>query len=153
MPDDLRGWLHDALARRARHPHPRAGALPPLQALEQGPLEQIAELVHAVVEELRLAQRRLDEQAADLRALQLTVARLSDRVDDVEAEAPAPGLVPLGHLVLLPTAAGYELLQRDAPPPAPGDPVEHDGRLYRVLRRGRSPLPADERPCVLALPA
>src|SRR6185436_4408786 len=126
MADDIRGWLADALGRRSRQPQLEQTIYRQLRALEHGPLEQIGVLVRAVVEELQLAQRRLNDQAADLRLLHETVTRLSARVDDLSAQVggrrpPAP----TAHVVLLPTDAGYVLLRRDGPPPAPGSLVEH----------------------------
>ena len=153
MPEDIRGWLADAIGRRTHRPALEQTLFHQLDALEKGPLEQLGELVRAVVDELRLAQQRLNEQAADLRSLRATIAALNARLDGVEArvpeaeEPPAPP-EPEGHVVLLATSDGYRLVERPGPPPAPGELVEG----YRVLGRGRSPLPDDRRPCVIALP-
>jgi hypothetical protein len=150
MPEDIRGWLAEALGRRTHRPALEQTLFHQLDALERGPIEQLGELVRAVVDELRLAQQRLQEQAADLRALKATVAALSARLDTVTA-TPEPEPVPEGHVLLLSTREGYVLLERAGPLPAPGEAVEHAGRTYRVLGRGRSPLPGDARPCSVAL--
>jgi hypothetical protein len=147
MPDDIRGWLTEAVARRARHPELEKTLFHQLKELERGPLEQLGELVRAVVEELRIAQQRLAEQAVDVRTLQQTVAVLTERLDDLATRVPAPP-VEAGYVLLLPAPDGYRLAQREGLPPAPGELV--DG--FRVLNRGRSPLPGDRRPCLLALP-
>jgi hypothetical protein len=160
MPEDIRGWLAEALGRRTHRPALEQTLFHQLDALERGPIEQLGELVRAVVDELRVAQQRLAEQAADLRALKATVAALGARLDAVtappsESESepePEPEPVAPGHVLLLSTTEGYRLVERDGPPPAPGGLVAHDGRDYGVLGRGRSPLPGDRRPCVLALP-
>jgi hypothetical protein len=151
MPDDIRGWVAEALARRTRHPELERTLFHRLQELEQGPLEQLGELVRAVVEELRVTQARLTEQTRDLHSLRGTVAVLSERLDELAARGPAMPRVVEGHALLLPSADGYLLVRREGPPPAPGDPVEHEGRRYRVLNRGHAALTGD-RPSLLALP-
>ena len=158
MPEDIRGWLADAIGRRAHRPALERTLFHQLDALEKGPLEQLGELVRAVVEELRLAQRRLSEQAADLRSLRATVVALTARLEGVEArvpeaeEGPPAPPEPEGHVLLVPSPAGYRLVELPGPPPAPGATVEHEGRRYSALSRGRSPFPADGRPCMLVLP-
>jgi hypothetical protein len=152
MPEDIRGWLAEALGRRTQRPALEQTLFHQLDALERGPLEQLGELVRAVVEELRLAQQRLNEQAADLRALRATVVGLSSRLDALAAEPePAPAPAPAGHVLLLPGPDGYRLIEQEGPLPAPGELAEHEGRSYRTLGPGRSPLPDDRRPCALAL--
>ena len=56
---------------------------------------------------------------------------------------------PAGHLLFVPTATGYVVVERDGPPPRPGDEVVVDGSAYRVQRHRRSPLPADPRACLI----
>lgn len=151
-----RNWLGDALGRRRRAALEET-LFRQLEELEQGPLERLGALVHLVIEELRAAQRRLTEQALDLRDLRQTVATLAERVEQLEtagpaATAPSPAAAE-GHLLLLSTADGYRLASRDGPPPPPGAPVDHEGAVYIVLRSGSSPLPGDRRPCLLALPS
>lgn len=151
---DVRGWLADALSRRSR-PALEETLFRQLRELEQGPLEQLGALVGHAIEELRVAQRRIAEQAGELRALARTVAALTDRVDSLTAAAPpaAPAPEPVvGHLLLAGGADGYVLVAADGPPPAPGAEVSIGGRTWTVLGAGRSPLPGDRRPCVLALP-
>jgi hypothetical protein len=153
MSDDLRGWLSDALARRTRHPELEQTLFHRLQELEQGPLEQLGELVRALVDELRVTQRRVADQAHDLQALQQTVSALTDRVDEAAAaRAPEPPPIEVGHVLLLPSPEGYRLVVREGPAPALGELVEHGGCGYRALSRNASPLPGDPRPSVVALP-
>lgn len=91
--------------------------------------------------------------------------RLSELVERVvvlldQAPAAAPEAAPAeelpqpagGHLLFVPDAAGYRLLERDGAAPARGELVELaefaelDGRR-RVARLGPSPLPGDHRRC------
>ncbi|HSP71295.1 MAG TPA: hypothetical protein VLN26_02940 [Gaiellaceae bacterium] len=150
-----RGWLAETLGWR-RHAALEETLFRQLDELEQGPLERLGSLVQLVIGELRSAQRRLTEQAVGMRTLQNTVAALAERVEQLEgrvhAEAP-PAAATQGHLLLLTTPAGYRLVARDGAPPKPDDPIVHEGVVYRVLRGGRSPLPGDGRPCLLALPS
>jgi hypothetical protein len=146
---ETRGWLSDALGRRRRAALEET-LFRQLEELEQGPLERLGALVNLVIGELRAAQRRLTEQAVDLGALREAVSILAGRVEQLEgrpASDPAAG-----HVLLLTTADGYRLVEREDAAPRPGKPLVHDGRAYRVLRPGPSPLPGDRRPCLLALP-
>jgi hypothetical protein len=57
--------------------------------------------------------------------------------------------VALTHTRLVCCPRGYALAEVDAPPPAPGASVEHEGREYTVWRIGPSPLPGDVRRCAI----
>jgi hypothetical protein len=54
-----------------------------------------------------------------------------------------------GHLLFVPSPAGYELVVRDGNSPVAGELLELEGRAgrYTVLRVVRSPLPRDRRRC------
>ncbi len=150
----MRSWLSDVLSRRVRRPALEQTIFHQLDELERGPLEHLASLVHMVIDELRLAQRRLNDQARDLRSLERTVSELGSRVEGLAAATPAPEApVDDGHVLLLSSAEGYRLVDGDGPPPEPGGLVEVGGRRYRVLNRRASPYPGDRRRCALALPA
>lgn len=151
MPDDIRGWLTEALARRTRHPALEQTLFRQLEQFERGPLEQLGELVRAVVEELRISQHLLADQAQDVQALQQTVASLTSRLDELAGRVPAAPAPAAGHVLLLSTVEGYRLLERPGDPPALGDRVERGGRSYEVLCRNASPFPGDPRPSYLAL--
>lgn len=151
MPDDIRGWLTEALSRRTRHPELERTLFHRLEELERGPMEQLGELVRAVVEELRFTQDRLTDQTRDLYALRGTVAVMGERLDELASRVPAPPQIAEGYALFLPSPDGYVLVARDGAPPAPGDQVEHDGGRYRVLNRGHAGLPGGL-PTVLALP-
>jgi hypothetical protein len=154
MPDErpeLRNWLADTMSRRVRHPVLEETLFHRFRDLEQGPQEQVGELVRLVIEELRVAQRRVTEQSSDLRGLQQAVGALSERLDGLSGRLPAAPAPAGGHVLMLPLPDGYRALIRSGPPPAPGEPVELDGRTFRVLAHGASPYPADTRPCAFAL--
>jgi hypothetical protein len=151
--EESRSWLPDALGRKRREALEDT-LFRQLEQLEQGPLERLGELVGRVLGDLREAQRRLAEQATALRTLQTAVAELTARVERVEAlPAPAPAPVVNAHLLLLSSAEGYRLVERDGSPPAPGEVVDVDGAAWQVLRPGGSPLPDDPRRCLLAFNA
>jgi hypothetical protein len=110
----------------------------------------------------RLLRRRRNPAPFDLTALdrlEQQVARVVALVPQAEGDAhpePAPAARPVerlhvpdvppasGHLLFLP---GYELVEREGTPPAPGRRLEHAGSVYVVLRHGPSPLPGDRRRC------
>jgi hypothetical protein len=54
-----------------------------------------------------------------------------------------------GHLLLVPTTAGYVLVERDGPAPPDGDRVKlpDQAASFRVAKLGASPLPHDRRVC------
>jgi hypothetical protein len=53
-----------------------------------------------------------------------------------------------GYLAFVWTPGGYELREEQGAPPSIGESVEHDGRTWRVVKVGPSPLPRDSRICV-----
>jgi hypothetical protein len=80
--------------------------------------------------------------------------RFADRIRGLERERPAPLAAPASsHLVFLQLADGYELVERDGPPPPRHSPLEFpdlfDGALV-VAGSRPSPFPGDTRPCVVA---
>lgn len=85
------------------------------------------------------------------------LAELTARIDELETKLRAieshPGIdgaalrAALAHTRLVARPEGYEFAEVDAPPPAPGSHVEHDGAEYTVWRVGPSPLPGDPRRC------
>jgi hypothetical protein len=54
------------------------------------------------------------------------------------------------HILFLSRPTGYELVERDGDPPAPGARVEleEDGGSFEVVKVAPSPLPQDDRLCV-----
>jgi hypothetical protein len=55
---------------------------------------------------------------------------------------------PAKYLLFVSKPSGYELVERDGQPPAPGAEVElEEGLRFTVAKLGPSPLPNDARPC------
>ena len=93
------------------------------------------------VERLESENRRLHEEIERLRG-EFTKLKL------VESPQPAPA-----HLLLVPTPARYVFVEREGAPPRVGEELgvpEADGRFV-VARVGRSPFPAEPRPCAFLL--
>lgn len=94
--------------------------------------------------------RRREIHIADLsRALEKESARMAGSAPSESYAAAVPS-----HLVLAQLAHGYELVERDGPPPEPNallELPEISDAEFVVAGVGRAPLPADPRRCVLAL--
>jgi hypothetical protein len=58
------------------------------------------------------------------------------------------------HLLFISTSAGYSLVEREGPPPPPGDRLElpEQPMSFVVLKLGASPLPNDQRSCAYLAP-
>jgi hypothetical protein len=52
-----------------------------------------------------------------------------------------------GYLLFVSKSSGYELVEREGEPPAPGEVVEVGEAKFTVVKVGTSPLPGDSRPC------
>lgn len=93
-----------------------------------------------------LARRRAElvEERAAVAELEARTMSASVAVDDREAVA--------GHVLYAPFSEGYRLVASDEPCPRSGDVQELDGRAFVVTRVGRSPFPADRRPCAFLQP-
>ena len=61
--------------------------------------------------------------------------------------SPAAEAASQRHLLFVWKASGYELVERDGEPPAPGSEVEAGGNRFLVAKVAVSSLPGDERPC------
>ena len=98
----------------------------------------------AEIERLRNENTRRRAQAARFAARSRELRNGSDET---------VALPPSSHLVFLQLATGYELVEREGPPPPRHSPLElpdvYDGMLV-VAGSRRSPLPGDTRPCVVA---
>ena len=58
---------------------------------------------------------------------------------------------PSSHVVFVPTPERYLLLERQGPPPDPGDELELSEGRFVVGKLGRAPFPGERRPCVFLL--
>jgi hypothetical protein len=129
----------------------------------------IAERVRTVREQ---APSQLEERLARLEELVGELARLVRRPheeapapepepDPVEpvGEAPAPDPQPepvssapaAGYVLFVATSSGYRMLEREGAPPRVGEHLELDGTDAAVTALRSSPLPRDERPCLVCL--
>jgi hypothetical protein len=99
-------------------------------------LDRLAELVERVVTLLDNGELP-PEPAAPPGG---TAARSDNGVPAAAADA-AP------HLLFVPSADGYVLLERNGSAPAAGATADVDGVAFVVLRLGPSPLPGDRRRC------
>jgi hypothetical protein len=127
----------------------------------------IAERVRTVREQ---APSQLEERLARLEELVGELARLVRRPheeapapepepDPVEpvGEAPAPDPQPApsapaaGYVLFVATSSGYRMLEREGAPPRVGEHLELDGTDASVTASRSSPLPRDERPCLVCL--
>jgi len=100
-------------------------------------------------------KQRLEELLLDRRLRGLDVHALADHLDKLETEVAElkEGLSRAvrerapGHVLFLPTPAGYVVVEADEPPPPVGQVLFLEDRCFRVQRIGRSPFPNDRRPC------
>jgi hypothetical protein len=100
-------------------------------------------------------RRRLEDLLLDRRLRHLDVGGLVDHLERLESEIatlraqmPAPDDRPPGHVLFLPTPAGYAIIEADEQPPPIGQLLILDNGCFRVQRVGRSPFPRDRRPCL-----
>jgi hypothetical protein len=59
------------------------------------------------------------------------------------------------HILFVSRPTGYELVEREGDPPAPGAHVdlEENGARFEVVKVAPSPLPQDDRPCAYLQPS
>jgi uncharacterized coiled-coil protein SlyX len=103
-------------------------------------------------------EAQLDERTKQVTELEDTLsktrgelAQLRSRLATAQPAAPEPA--PTAHVLFVAGASGYELLERDGPPPETGARVElEDGDVQLVAKVARSPLPGDRRPCAYLEP-
>jgi hypothetical protein len=101
-----------------------------------------------------LPRKRLEDLLLDRRLRHLDVGGLIDHLERLEVEIAtlraqmAPDARPPGHVLFLPTPAGYAIVEADEQPPPIGQLLILDDGCFRVQRVGRSPFPHDRRPCL-----
>jgi predicted nucleic acid-binding Zn-ribbon protein len=130
--ESLRAELRDAVA----------------QIPGDGPQADVSELRR----QLAARERRLGESVGEIakmnrehRALLQLVER-QFHLEDTATSMPEPP-TEAAHVLFVPSANGYTLLEREGVAPEAGDTVEVDGSRYVVRRHGPSPLPGPRRRC------
>jgi hypothetical protein len=117
----------------------------------------IAERVQTVREQ---APSQLEERLARLEGLVGELARLVRRPHEEPSEpetvelvavAPAPASPGAGYVLFVATSSGYRMLEREGAPPRVGEHLELDGADAVVTASRCSPLPGDERLCLVCL--
>jgi hypothetical protein len=104
----------------------------------------------------RPRRRRLEDLLLDRRLRGLDLRALADHLDTLEAEVAdltaqlsrGERERPPGHVLFVPTPAGYALVEANEPPPPVGQLLLLEDGCFRVQRVGRSPFPRDGRPCL-----
>jgi hypothetical protein len=101
----------------------------------------------AALEAVPEPEPALEHLQAENRRLQEEIERL--RVEFTKLRVIEGPEQPSSHLLFVPTATGYALVEREGAPPAPGDELELPGAPGRllVMKLGRAPLPGERRPC------
>ena len=92
----------------------------------------------------------------ELDRLQSENRRLLDEIERLRAEFMSLKVVespeqPTDHVLFVPTPERYLLLERQGPPPEPGEEVELAEGSFVVGKLGRAPFPGERRPCVFLL--
>ena len=102
--------------------------------------------------QLAVRERRLAESVGEIakmnrehRALMQLVER-QFQFEETTTSVPEPKSES-AHVLFVPAASGYTLVERDGIAPEAGDIVEVDGDRYVVRRHGPSPLPGPRRRC------
>jgi hypothetical protein len=97
------------------------------------------------VERLQGENRRLQDEIERLRAefRQLKVVEAPE-------EPPKPEQ-PSSHVVFVPTPERYLLVERQGPPPEPGDSLDLPQGSFVVGKIGRAPFPGERRACAFLL--
>ncbi len=91
----------------------------------------------------------LDRLQAENRRLQEEITRLHDEFTKLRlVEAPE---AHASHLLFVPTPARYLMVERQGPPPVPGDELELAEGTFLVGKLGRAPFPGEQRPCAFLL--
>lgn len=144
-----------------RHEHDRKRTLrvapePPAELEQEPPAEPPAESSAPEPDALLLAQ--LEEQWAKLAAAEERLRQLGEDNDVLRAEIEALrrppaqlAAVAASHLLFVSAPGGYELAECNGPPPHRGAVLElaEFGGAFVAAGLRRSPLPEDNRPCVI----
>jgi hypothetical protein len=125
--------------------------------------DRLAEAEREIADLARTSERRrgqVERLIERLRRREIHIAELSKALEDefactaLTAPPKSHARTVQSHLVLAQLAHGYELVERDGPPPEPNAMLELPEiceTKFVVAGVARAPLPADPRQCVLAL--
>lgn len=94
----------------------------------------------------------------ELERLEQENRKLQDEIERLHSEYTRLKVIetpeqPSSHLLFVPTPRRYLLVEREGPPPEPGDAVVLEEGAFVVGKVGRAPVPGDRRPCVFLLSA
>jgi hypothetical protein len=106
--------------------------------------DELAAAEEGVAERERELAEREQARAAAESELAARTAELDERARALEPPAPQSEAT---HLLFIPVADGYDLVEREGPCPRPGETVTLGGRELLVTKASRSPLPGDSRRC------
>jgi hypothetical protein len=95
------------------------------------------------------AEASLRAALGKIDALARQVERLELRVAACEASDPLQKAVAVGHAAFVCRPSGYEVLERDGPPPGLDDVVMLGDEAFVVSRLAPSPFPGDARRCAI----
>lgn len=79
-------------------------------------------------------------------------SRLLERIEELEARLAEAAPKPLGHVLFVPTAGRYEIVESEEEAPPPGQLLLLPEGYYRVSGTRPSPFPGDPRPCLTLEP-
>ena len=131
---------------------------PQLESLRKGLSEAVtptgdsAADVAELRRQLAARERRLTESVGEIAKLSRehrAVLQLVERqfqLEETTTSVPEPKHES-AHVLFVPAAGGYTLVEREGVAPEAGDVVELDGGRYVVRRHGPSPLPGPRRRC------
>jgi hypothetical protein len=91
--------------------------------------------------------------AGDVRGCDAEIERLrNENTQLLRGSDQDPVVTASSHLVFLQLASGYELVEREGPPPPRHSPLEFPGLDGTLVVAGSrpSPFPGDARPCIVA---
>jgi hypothetical protein len=126
------------------------------EEIEYSPVDENENVVQLEPAKPQLEAVPDPEPNPELETLRAENRRLLDEIERLKAEfsslrvVETPQPEPASeHLLFVPTAARYLLVERLGPPPEPGEELEvpaENGRFV-VTKVGRSPFPGERRPC------
>jgi hypothetical protein len=127
--------------------HREGRGLPPAEDVEN--VVQLETLKAPPLEAVPDPEPEVDRLLAENRLLQDEIERLRAELTRPKiVEAPAQ---PSSHVVFVPTPERYLLLERQGPPPDPGDALDLPQGSFVVGKIGRAPFPGERRPCAFLL--